>query len=177
MKVSFNSLFQLISCFIMLFFISCKIKKSPTVKEVKKPNIVFILADDLGAKDLGYSGSQYYETPNIDAIASEGVEFTQGYAACQVCSPSRASLITGQYPARHGVTDWIGAATGQKWGDFYNTKVLPPDYNHAISDESITIAEAFKANGYKTFFAGKWHLGDETYTPEKNGFDIFPNRI
>ena len=172
MKVSFNSLFQLISCFIMLFFISCKIKKSPTVKEVKKPNIVFILADDLGAKDLGYSGSQYYETPNIDAIASEGVEFTQGYAACQVCSPSRASLITGQYPARHGVTDWIGAATGQKWGDFYNTKVLPPDYNHAISDESITIAEAFKANGYKTFFAGKWHLGDEPYTPENNGFDI-----
>ena len=113
--------------------------------KIKKPNIVFILADDLGAHDLSYSGSKYYETPNIDAIAKEGAKFTQGYAAAQVCSPSRASLLTGQYTARHGVTDWIGAATGEKWGDFYNTKVLPPEYVHAIPENNITIAEALKA--------------------------------
>ncbi|WP_298553324.1 sulfatase [uncultured Algibacter sp.] len=160
-------------CFAVIFLSGCKDKgdKKLTV-EKKKPNIVFILADDLGAHDLSYSGSKYYETPNIDAIANQGVQFTQGYAACQVCSPSRASLMTGQYTARHGVTDWIGAATGEKWGDYYNTKVMPPEYTHALSDESITIAEALKSNGYKTFFAGKWHLGDEPYSPENNGFDI-----
>jgi arylsulfatase A-like enzyme len=172
--MKFNlSLFELFIClcFTVVSFTGCK-KEVITEKIIKKPNIVFILADDLGAHDLSYSGSKYYETPNIDAIANEGVEFTQGYAACQVCSPSRASLLTGQYTARHGVTDWIGAATGQKWGDYYNTKVMPPEYKHQLSDESITIAEALKQNGYKTFFAGKWHLGDEPYTPERNGFDI-----
>jgi arylsulfatase A-like enzyme len=159
-------------CFAVILFTGCKDKDAKEQTEIKKPNIVFILADDLGAHDLSYAGSQYYETPNIDAIAKEGVQFTQGYAACQVCSPSRASLMTGQYTARHGVTDWIGAATGEKWGDYYNTKVMPPEYANALSAESITIAEAFKQNGYKTFFAGKWHLGDEPYSPENNGFDI-----
>ncbi|CAM3320085.1 sulfatase [Zobellia roscoffensis] len=144
----------------------------PKAPNSNKPNIVFILADDLGAHDLSYAGSDYYETPYIDAIAREGVHFTQGYAAAQVCSPSRASLMTGQYTARHGVTDWIGAATGEKWGEYYNTKVLPPVYEHALKEEDITIAEAFKASGYRTFFAGKWHLGDEPYSPENNGFEI-----
>jgi arylsulfatase A-like enzyme len=159
-------------CFAAMLFSGCKDKDVKKVVETKKPNIVFILADDLGAHDLSYAGSKYYETPNIDAIATEGVQFTQGYAACQVCSPSRASVMLGQYTARHGVTDWIGAATGTEWGDYYNTKVMPPEYSHALSAESTTIAEAFKQNGYKTFFAGKWHLGDEPFTPESNGFDI-----
>ncbi|SFD17211.1 sulfatase [Algibacter pectinivorans] len=177
MKLSnrYSNLFQLVLslCFASVLLKGCKNKDKNIVDtRYKKPNIVFILADDLGAHDLGYSGSNYYETPNIDAIAYEGVQFTQGYAACQVCSPSRASLLTGQYTAQHGVTDWIGAATGEVWGDYYNTKVMPPEYEHAIPDESITIAEALKQNGYKTFFAGKWHLGDEPYTPENNGFDI-----
>tara|TARA_R110002096_G_scaffold146733_1_gene305510 strand:- start:29675 stop:31288 length:1614 start_codon:yes stop_codon:yes gene_type:complete len=171
-----NSLFELVLvfslCFTAVLLNGCKDKDDKNDITPKKPNIVFILADDLGAHDLSFSGSQYYETPNIDAIANEGVQFTQGYAASQVCSPSRASLMTGQYTARHGVTDWIGAATGEEWGDYYNTKVMPPEYAHALPDESITIAEALKQNGYKTFFAGKWHLGDEPYTPENNGFDI-----
>ncbi len=167
-----KNLFELFFCITLIFLTSCKNKDVSPKNEIKKPNVVFILADDLGAHDLSFSGSNYYETPNIDAIANEGVEFTQGYAACQVCSPSRASLMTGQYTARHGVTDWIGAATGEKWGDYYNTKVMPPAYEMAIPDDNITIAEAFKANGYKTFFAGKWHLGDEPHTPENNGFDI-----
>ncbi|MFV9552460.1 sulfatase [Algibacter sp. PT7-4] len=160
-------------CLAAIVFNSCKSKvDNEVVKVDKKPNVLFILADDLGAHDLSYAGSNYYETPNIDRIAKEGTEFTQGYAACQVCSPSRASLMTGQDPARHGITDWIGAATGEKWGDYYNTKVMPPEYVHALPEESITIAEALKQNGYKTFFAGKWHLGDVPYGPENNGFDI-----
>ena len=172
-----SSLFKLVLvfslCFTTVLLSGCKNKGEQKVTApTKKPNIVFILADDLGAHDLSYSGSKYYETPNIDAIANEGVQFTQGYAACQVCSPSRASLLTGQYTARHGVTDWIGAATGTEWGDYYNTKVMPPAYVHALPAENITIAEALKANGYKTFFAGKWHIGDEPFTPENNGFDI-----
>ncbi|MBQ4914187.1 sulfatase [Maribacter sp. MMG018] len=156
-------------CF-LINFTSCKDEVSPV--ENKKPNIVFILADDLGAHDLSYAGSTYYETPNIDAIAKEGVSFVQGYAAAQVCSPSRASIMLGQSTARHGITDWIGASTGKKWGDERNTKVLPPEYERALKEEDITIAEALKAEGYKTFFAGKWHLGDEPYSPENNGFDI-----
>jgi len=160
-------------CFAAIILNGCKDKgdeKSNTEK--KRPNIVFILADDLGAYDLSYAGSKYYETPNIDAIANDGVRFTQGYAAAQVCSPSRASLFTGQYTARHGVTDWIGAATGKEWGDYYNTKIMPPKYAMELAEENITIAEALKQNGYKTFFAGKWHLGDEPHSPENNGFDI-----
>ncbi|WP_372755726.1 sulfatase [Mariniflexile sp.] len=160
-------------CFTAILFNSCKNKDVVVEnKSNKKPNVVFILADDLGAHDLSYSGSKYYETPNIDRLAAEGVEFTQGYAAAQVCSPSRASVMSGQYPARHGVTDWIGALSGEQWSKNYNSKVSPPEYLHALSDDNITVAEAFKANGYKTFFAGKWHLGDEPHTPENNGFDI-----
>lgn len=167
--------YRLFFCTVLtaILAISCK-DKNVSTKEIltKKPNIVFILADDLGAHDLSYAGSKYYETPNIDAIAREGVEFTQGYAAAQVCSPSRASVMTGQYTARHGVTDWIGAATGEKWGDFYNTKIMPPEYEHQLAENNITIAEALKENGYRTFFAGKWHLGDEPSNPENNGFEI-----
>lgn len=174
MKVNFNRLFMLVFCLCLeaIFLNSCKSKDASQEIEVKKPNIVFILADDFGVHDVSYGGSTYYETPNIDRIATEGVEFTQGYAACQVCSPSRASLMTGQFPARHGITDWIGAASGEQWTKRINSKILPSEYVHAIPDEDITIAEAMKKGGYKTFFAGKWHIGDDPSNPENNGFDI-----
>ncbi|MBD0724753.1 sulfatase [Flavobacterium sp. L1I52] len=160
-------------CFTTVFINGCKNKEAIVKTEKsKKPNVIFILADDLGVNDLSYAGSKYYETPNIDRIANEGVEFTQGYAACQVCSPSRASILTGQFTVNHGITDWIGAETGEKWAKRNNTKILPSEYVHTIPTEDITIAEAMKAGGYKTFFAGKWHLGDEPSTPENNGFDI-----
>jgi arylsulfatase A-like enzyme len=81
----------------------------------QRPNIIFILADDLGWNDLGCTGSRYYESPHIDRIAAKGVNFRQGYAACQVSSPSRASILTGKFPARHGITNWIGEATGEAW--------------------------------------------------------------
>jgi arylsulfatase A-like enzyme len=139
----------------------------------QKPNIVFIFADDLGYYDLGCMGSSYYETPNIDRIASEGIAFKNGYATCQVCSPSRASLMSGKFPARHGITDWIGANTGKEWrkaGRF--NKLLPPDNKNHLDLEYTTLPEALKAEGYNTFFASKWHLGGEGSLPEDHGFDI-----
>lgn len=139
----------------------------------KKPNILFILVDDLGLNDLSATGSTYYETPNVDRIADEGVVFTQGYAASRVCSPSRASIMTGKFTARHGITDWIGAASGEDWRKHgRHDKLLPAEYKHALPKSDISMAEAFKANGYLTFFSGKWHLGDEGNYPEDHGFDI-----
>jgi arylsulfatase A-like enzyme len=145
----------------------------PKPEQQTKPNFLFILADDFGYHDLSISGSKFYETPNIDRIASEGMIFTDGYAACQVCSPSRASIMTGKFPARHGITDWIGAATGENWrnaGRF--NKLLPPEYVHNLPHEYTTLPEAMKEAGYRTFFAGKWHLGNKGSWPEDHGFDI-----
>lgn len=137
------------------------------------PNILFIVADDLGYHDLNCMGSNYYETPNIDQIAAEGMIFTNGYASSQVCSPSRASLMSGKFPVRHGITDYIGAYTGEKWreaGRF--TKLLPPEYKNHLDLDYITLPEAMKSAGYTTFFAGKWHLGGEGSLPTDHGFDF-----
>lgn len=142
-------------------------------RRVKNPNIVFIVVDDLGYTDLSCMGSAYYETPNIDRIAEKGVVFTNGYATCSVCSPSRASLLTGKFTARHGITDWIGAKCGPEWrkGKRF-TKLLPAEYIHHLPQEFVTLPEALKEHGYKTFFAGKWHLGGKGSYPEDHGFDI-----
>jgi arylsulfatase A-like enzyme len=144
---------------------------SPVLAEQRRPNVVLIVADDLGWRDLSGQGSTFYESPRIDALAKSGVRFTQGYATCQVCSPSRASLMTGQFPARLRITDWIGAAEGTAWKR--NTKLLPAYYRHELPPERVTIAEALNEAGYATFFAGKWHLGDtELDWPEYHGFDV-----
>ena len=140
---------------------------------MNRPNILFILADDLGWRDLGAEGSGFYESPHIDRIGSEGMRFSQGYATCQVCSPSRASILTGKYPPRHGITDWIGGRSGEDWrsvGRF--SRMLPPDYEHGLRADEVTFAERFRRSGYRTFFAGKWHLGDEGAYPEDFGFEI-----
>ena len=133
-------------------------------------NVLFLLVDDLGVKDIGIEGSTFYETPHIDQLAASGMRFTQGYATCQVCSPSRASIMLGKYPARIGITDWIGAATGTRWNR--NDRVLPSDNRTGLPANDETLAEAMRAGGYKTFFAGKWHLGGEGSFPEDHGFDI-----
>lgn len=138
----------------------------------RRPNILFILVDDYGIKDVGIEGSTFYETPNIDALARGGMRFTQGYAACSVCSPSRASLLLGQYPARHGITDWIGAGVGAAFARQRHTKLLPADYVRNLPAADTTLAEALKAAGYTTFFAGKWHLGSQGSWPQDHGFDI-----
>lgn len=155
---------------IVLLVVSCQSKKE---QKVKKPNILFILADDLGYSDLSCMGSNYYETPNIDLIADEGMVFTDGYAGCQVCSPSRATLMLGQFTARHGITDWIGAKTGVLWREKNrNSKMLPPEYSSHMPAEALTLPKALKSEGYATFFAGKWHIGDKGHYPEDHGFDI-----
>lgn len=166
----FSRFFIGLLIFSLFFLIGCQ-PETQTVK--KKPNVVFILVDDLGIMDLGITGSRYYETPNIDKLAKEGMIFTQGYAASRVCSPSRASVMTGKFTARHGITDWIGAKTGTAWRDVgRHDKLLPAEYVHNLPKEDITLAEAMKQAGYKTFFAGKWHLGKEGSYPKDHGFDI-----
>ncbi len=143
---------------LIILFTSCSKKK--------KQNFVFILVDDLGWTDLGYSGSKFYETPNIDELSKISVQFTNAYASGSVCSPSRASIMTGQHPARLNITDWIP-------GDHPKNKKLigPEDLNELPLNET-TIAEVLQENGYQTFFAGKWHLGDEGFFPQNQGFDF-----
>lgn len=136
-----------------------------------KYNVLFIIADDLGATDLSSTGSTFYETPNIDSIAASGMKFTEGYSSCTVCSPSRYSIMTGKYPPRSGITDYIGSGTG-KLAEIVNP-LLPPPNTAALPFDDTNLAEAFKAAGYATFFAGKWHLGHKPLEyPEHHGFDI-----
>lgn len=138
-----------------------------------RPNVVFILADDFGWSDVshavgyGYGGSAYYETPNLDRLAAEGMRFTDAYAACPVCSPTRASIMTGKYPARIHLTDWINGHNRP------NAKLKIPDWTHYMKLEEVTIAEALREAGYATCHVGKWHLGDDPiYWPENQGFDV-----
>lgn len=139
----------------------------------KRPNILFILADDLGARDLSNEGSTCYESPNIDRIAKMGMKFTRGYATCQVCSPSRASILTGKYPVNTGITTWIGDPSGQQWRKAgRQDSHLPADYEHQLRASEITLAEVLRDAGYQTFFAGKWHLGGEGSWPQDHGFVI-----
>lgn len=129
------------------------------------PNIVFILADDLGVHEMSCYGNKYYESPNIDKLANEGMLFTDAYAACPVCSPTRASIMTGKYPARLNLTDYIpGAKVSGK------EKLLLPDWTQYLKLDEITIAEALKEAGYITGHFGKWHLNiDKNYSPNRPG--------
>lgn len=145
--------------------------------EKKQPNVILIVADDLGWADLGYTGSTFYETPNLDAMAASGMIFTDAYAASPVCSPTRSSIMCGKTPAKTKNTDWFGAPQpGDPFPGWMGHKVRslePAAYVEHMPLEEITIAEALKRGGYKTFFAGKWHLGhEEEYWPEHQGFDI-----
>ncbi len=140
----------------------------------KKLNFLFVLADDLGFMDIGANNPKsFYETPNIDCLASKGMRFIEAYAACPVCSPTRASIMTGKYPVRLGITDYISPTRynqPEKWRR--NTRMLPAPYSNRLPHEEVTVAEAMKEAGYATFFAGKWHLGPEGFWPEEQGFDI-----
>ena len=169
-----NNLKKLIyTLFVITCFTGCNVQKFQLLEAKAKPNIVFILVDDLGLYDLGYTGSLFYETPHIDRLSKQAMVFTKGYAASRVCSPSRASLMTGKFTARHGITDWIGAKAGEAWRERQrHDKLLPADYVRNLPQDDITLAEAVKGAGYKTFFAGKWHLGNEGSYPEDHGFDI-----
>ena len=133
----------------------------------RPPNIVFFLVDDLGWSDVGCYGSPFYDTPNIDRLASEGVRFTQAYATCHVCSPTRASILTGKYPARLHLTDWL---QGRKDYDFQ--ELAPPKTVSHLPFAETTLAEALKAHGYYTAIFGKWHLGEAPSGPNAHGFDV-----
>jgi arylsulfatase A-like enzyme len=134
-----------------------------------KTNVVLILIDDLGWNDVGCYGSEYYQTPNIDGLASDGMRFADGYAACNVCSPSRAAILTGKYPARLLLTQWLPSG---RWNAKKN-RLREGRYVSNLPLEEVTIAEAMREAGYRTAFMGKWHLGTETYYyPEHHGFDI-----
>ena len=138
-----------------------------------KPNFVFILVDDLGKEDLSCEGSEFYETPHIDSIAARSMRFERGYSSCQVCSPSRAAIQSGKTPARLHITDYIsvrGNNQPEQWNR--NTRLLPASYKTELPLEEVTIAEALKENGYATFFAGKWHLGADGFTPTEQGYDL-----
>jgi arylsulfatase A-like enzyme len=148
---------------------------SPTGHENRTDhkNVVFFLVDDLGWRDLGCFGSTFYETPHVDRLAATGMRFTQAYAACPVCSPTRASILTGKYPQRLGLTDYIAVNRSNQPEHWQRpTRLLPAPYVDRMPLAETTLAEALKEAGYATFFAGKWHLGPEGFYPENQGFDV-----
>ena len=167
----FTMIFKLKNTFLLIFTIiligSCSVQNKKQV-----PNFVFILADDLGYSQVGCYGSTYYQPPNLDKLAEQGMRFTNAYAACPVCSPTRASIMTGKYPARLHLTDFIA-------GNNKDTYPLSqPDWQKFLPLEEVTFAEILKESGYNTALFGKWHLSKEKmppgsfpYNPDKQGFD------
>lgn len=144
-------------------------------QEKEKPNVIFILADDFGWMDMSNAGSQFYETPNLDRLAKSGIKFTQAYTASPVCSPTRASIMTGKYPSKTYNTDWFGAPQPDEIDRHWtrDKPLKPAHYEPNMALEEKTLAEEFLEAGYRTFFAGKWHLGEtEEFWPENQGFEI-----
>ena len=157
-----SGLFCTVLCFL---FSSTVVAASPT----PGPNILFILVDDLGWSDVGCYGADLHETPNIDNLATQSVRFMQAYAASSICSPTRASIMTGQHPARLHMTIWHENAIkapdrSRPW--------LEAAAEHNLPLRHLTIAEALRNVGYKTWHVGKWHLGDAAHYPENHGFDL-----
>jgi arylsulfatase A-like enzyme len=143
-------------------------------------NVLIIHVDDLGWADIGVLGSDFYETPSINRLAAAGMLFTHSYAAAAICSPSRAAMMTGKYPARIGITDWIyarfqGVGTTGLPGEYAENPgqpLLTPKNQGFLPLEEVTLAERMKGQGYTTFHVGKWHLGEEGKYPEDQGFDL-----
>ena len=148
-----------------ILFLLFVLLTSVTARGDDRPNFLIFLVDDLGWADVGYNGSPYYETPHIDALATSGTRFTNGYAAASICSPTRASILTGRHPVRVQITDFIPGTSNT--GKF--EKVEDRD-NLALSE--VTIAETLRDAGYQTYFAGKWHLGEVGHFPEDQGFEV-----
>ncbi|MFA6546275.1 MAG: sulfatase [Limisphaerales bacterium] len=152
-----------------------------------RPNLVVVLVDDLGWMDLSCQGSDYHRTPNIDRLAAQGLRFTQGYAAAAICSPTRAALMTGRYPARLGITDWMRMSfqkespadpalpAGYERESYKCVSnpadaLLTPRTPRFMPHSEVTVAELLGPAGYRCGYLGKWHLGDEAWTPETQGF-------
>jgi arylsulfatase A-like enzyme len=155
------------------YFLSCLLLLAITghSQNAELPNIIFITVDDLGWADLGCYGADLHETPNIDALARTSTLFTNSYAAAPVCSPTRASIMTGKTPAKLQLTIWIEAA-GHERKITSDQKFITPQTEENLSLEEVTLAELLKQKGYLTAHVGKWHLGDLMHFPETQGFDI-----
>lgn len=156
-------------CFYAALLIFLAFGRVVLAETSKATNVVLIVIDDLGWRDLGCQGSEFYRTPHIDRLASEGVRFTDAYAACNVCSPTRASILTGKYPARLQLTQWLPAG---RW-NAKEHRLREARYVRELPLEEVTLAEALREHGYTTGFVGKWHLGGTPfYLPEHQGFDV-----
>ena len=162
-----SSLCKFIALFVALAFMPGRSLTAAENGDKARLNVIFILIDDMGWMDTGCYGSKFYETPNIDKLASQGMLFTNAYAACPVCSPTRASILSGKYPARLNLTDWL---PGQK--DDPDHKLCHPTIIDHLPLEEITIPKVLKTGGYVSAAIGKWHLGGPEYYPDKNGFDL-----
>jgi arylsulfatase A-like enzyme len=136
---------------------------------MKKPNIIFVLLDDYGWTDSTCYGSSFYETPNVDLLCTEGMKFTDAYASCPVCSPTRASVMTGKYPATVGITDWINWRADSHPA---RGRLIDVPYLKELPRTEHTVARALQAGGYATWHVGKWHLGGQGHKPEDNGFEV-----
>ena len=176
-RLSCKLIIVLSTCIALIVFISgCN---GPSKSKVK-PNIVFFLVDDMGWVDCGINGSEYYETPNMDALAERGMLFTNAYAAHPLCSPTRASLLSGKYPARHGTISASGHRPPQPPGHNFmaaeapsDQKMILPESKNFLDTAEYTFAEALHDAGYRTAHLGKWHLGlTPDYWPDKQGFDV-----
>jgi len=153
-------------CFVWVAMACAASARSAEAKSPPPPNVVFMLFDDMSFSDPVCYGNQFYETPNIDRLARQGMRFTDAYAACPVCSPTRASILSGKYPATLNLTDWL---PGMHPG---NRKLIGPEFIRQLPLREITIAEALKRAGYATGSMGKWHLGGTGFLPEDQGFDV-----
>ena len=163
----------------LIFLLSFGVFSASFGQSKEEFNVLLIHVDDLGWADIGVLGSDFYETPFIDRLAAEGMLFTHSYAAAAICSPSRAALMTGKYPARMGITDWIyarfqGVGTTGLPGEYAENPDQPlrtPKNQGFLPLAELTLAERMKAQGYTTYHVGKWHLGGEGKYPEDQGFD------
>jgi len=157
----------------LLILLYSVVAGSVVFAQKSRPNVVFILVDDLGWADVGFNGSKFYETPNIDRLAKQSAQFTNGYAAAPICSPTRCNIMTGKSPARLHITDWIpGYQDGLNKEQLSKFKMISPKFVLNMPLEETTLAEALKSNGYKTCFVGKWHCSeDSAFYPQYQGFD------
>ena len=153
----------------VLFVAVCLFLQPAAVMAAERANVILFLVDDLGWRDLGCQGSTYYRTPNIDRLAARGIRFTDAYAACAVCTPTRASIMTGKYPARNLMTQWLPAGRWSASGH----RMCEGRFLRSLPLEEVTLAEALRGAGYRTLHVGKWHLGGPPFSlPAHHGFEV-----